>query len=210
MITRIKAKLVEIQERSIIVEAGDVLFYEIFIPKTIITQLPKERNAYITLEIYHYYATDKTKSIPVLIGFLEKLEREFFEKLISVSGIGPRAALKAFDKPIPLIAKAIEEGDITFLTKLAGIGKQKAKQIIAYLQGKVGKFALIKEPDAIIKEGNELQTEIIDQAKEVLKRLQYSAKEINNMIEQTLKLNPKIEDAETLLNEIYRQKQHLH
>ncbi|MDD4294976.1 MAG: OB-fold domain-containing protein, partial [Candidatus Omnitrophica bacterium] len=62
------------------------------------------------LMIYHYLSLDKSKGYSILIGFTEILQKEFFEKFISVSGIGPKAALKAFEQPVGKIADAIELG----------------------------------------------------------------------------------------------------
>ena len=138
-----------------------------------------------------------------MIGFIEELERDFFEKFISVSGVGPKAALRAFDKPISRIAQAIEEGDSVFLQGLAGIGKQRAKQIIAHLQGKVGRFALIKESQPTAKFQDK---EIVAEAKEILKRLQYKSGEADSMIKKALKHRPQFDSSEELLNEIYRQR----
>jgi Holliday junction DNA helicase RuvA len=146
---------------------------------------------------------DKHRGVPVMIGFTEELERDFFEKFISISGIGPKVALKALDKPIPRIAQAIEEGDINFLKTLEGIGLQKAKQIVATLQGKVGRFALIKSQKG---EVHPVKNEIITEAKEILKRLQYSAKEIEEMITKACEVKPNINNVEEFLNEIYRQR----
>ena len=136
-----------------------------------------------------------------MIGFMDELERDFFTTFISVSGIGPKAALRAFDKPVPSIARAIEEADTGFLMGLAGIGKQKARQIIAHLQGKVGRFALIKEEAASKPKQDK---EIVEEARKILKRLQYSAKEIDSMIKKVLDTSGDIDNVETLLNEIYR------
>jgi len=125
-----------------------------------------------------------------------------------VSGIGPKAALKAFEQPVGKIADAIELGDEPFLKSLAGIGKLKARQIIAQLQGKVGRFALIKSGE-LTADNDVVRThdeEFLDEAKKVLKRLQYGTKEAEDMIKKALKANADIKDLEELLNEIYRQK----
>src|SRR4029077_4236465 len=87
--------------------------------------------------------TDPSKSIPILIGFSNRIEKEFFERFITVSGVGPKAAVKALKPPIPDIAEAIDAGDLPFLKSLPGIGEQRAKEIIAKLQGKMGKFSLM-------------------------------------------------------------------
>jgi len=202
MIYQIRGKPVKQEEHRVIVDV-DGVFYEINIPRTVYDRLNNDCQETIELVIYYYFNIDKNRGVPVLVGFIEELERDFFEKFISVSGVGPKAALRAFDKPVPIIAKAIEEGDLAFLQTLAGIGKQRAKQIIAHLQGKVGRFALIKEA----KHKKEIsQKEFIAEAKEILKRLQYSSKEAENMIKKAREAKPQLDSTEELLNEIYRQR----
>ncbi len=200
MIGRIRGRLVKRLEDKIFIDVGGVC-YEIYVPKTVSIKLNGELNKEVDIVIYHYLHIDKNKALPVLIGFMDELERDFFISFISVSGIGPKAALRAFDRPIPLIAKAIEEADTGFLMGLAGIGKQKARQIVAHLQGKVGRFALIKEKPLEVKIEDK---EIIDEAKKILKRLQYSSREIETMIKKALSVSERIDSVEDLLNEIYR------
>ena len=103
----------------------------------------------------------------------------------------------------PVIAQAIEEGDMIFLKTLAGVGKQRARQIVAHLQGKVGRFALIKEG---AQKEEPRRGEIVEEAKEILRRLQYNSKEAENMIKKALEAKPGVDSVEELLNEIYRQK----
>ena len=201
MIYQIKGKLIKKSKEHVIVQLNNML-YRISIPETVSSNiLPGQEE--ISLVIYHYINIDKNRGIPVLIGFLDELERDFFEKFISVSGVGPKAALKAFNKPVAQMAQAIEEGDTNFLKTLAGIGLQKAKQIIAHLQGKVGRFALMKEAKIKYQTNN---TEILEETKKILKRLQYNEKEITSMIESALKDTPDVTSSEELLNKIYQQK----
>lgn len=204
MICKIKGCLSQKNQQSVVVEKEGIS-YQIDTPLTVLHRL-KEVGQTVELIIYHYFNLTKNKGIPVLIGFTDELEKEFFEKFISVSGVGPKAALRAFDKPIPLIAKAIEEADMSFLTDLAGVGKQRARQIIAHLQGKVGRFALIKEELKEEKEKDLAKKEIVQEAKQILKRLQYKPQEIDKMIQKAVAANPEIERVENLLNEIYKQK----
>ncbi len=202
MIYQIRGKLVKKEKHRVVVDV-DGVFYEINIPQTVFERLNQNKDEVVELITYHYFNIDKNKGIPVMVGFIEELEKDFFEKFISVSGVGPKAALRAFDKPVATIASAIEEGDLSFLQTLAGIGKQKAKQIVAHLQGKVGRFALIKE--GTHKE-EPVKAEIVGEAAEILKRLQYSAKEAESMIKKAMQARPQVDSAEELLNEIYRQR----
>jgi len=202
MIHKIRGKLAKKDEEKVILEVSGI-FYEISVPKTVSSRLRENIDEEVELVIFDYIAIDKNKGTPFLVGFFEELEKDFFEKFIGVSGVGPRAALRAFDKPVSRIAQAIEEADIDFLKTLAGIGKQRAKQIIAHLQGKVGRFALIKAKETSI---GPIKKEIIEEAKKVLKRLQYAKREIEDMLKVALRANPEPEKVEDLLNEIYRQR----
>ena len=201
MIYKIKGKLAKKEESKVIVDVGG-LFYEINVSKTVVRSLASSDQNVIELITYHYLNIDKNKAVPVLVGFIDELEKDFFEQFISVSGVGPKAALRAFDKPVSAIARAIEEGDLDFLISLAGIGKQRARQIIAHLQGKVGRFVLIKADEG---QQAPLKKEVVEEARKILKRLQYNAKEIDLMIKKALKGKISIDNVEELLNEIYRQ-----
>jgi len=203
MIRKIKGKLVEKKESYVCVDVGGIC-YQINIPKAVCNKLDKNLNEEVELIIYQYFQIEKNRSLPILIGFTEELERDFFEKFITVSGIGPQTALKAFARPVSIIARAIEEGDVDFLNSLEGIGKQKAKQIIAFLQGKVGRFALIKDRERKI-EGVSMK-EINEEVKKILKRLGYSSGEADLMIKKAWEKNPKITSSEELLNQIYYQR----
>ena len=78
---------------------------------------------------------------PRLIGFLRPVDKRFFEKFITVKGIGPRKALKALIYPSGEVAQAIESKDTRFLVGLPQIGKRMAEQVVAELAGKVTEFA---------------------------------------------------------------------
>ena len=107
--------------------------------------------------------------------------------------------------PFSEIADAIDKGDIAVLKSLPGIGEQRAREIIAKLQGKVGKYGLIQDRAA----GGEtlIEEDIKKEALEVLAQLQYSKFEAKAMIEEALIRNIKAVSCEELLNEIYKQKQ---
>ena len=157
----------------------------------------------VSLVTFHYHQVEPSKSIPVLIGFLNQVEKDFFEIFITVSGIGPRAALKALNKPISLIAQAIDQGDLVFLKSLPGIGQQRAKEIVAKLQNKVGKFGLIQDRR---EKATECAKDISDEAMEVLLQLEYKRNEAEVMIKKVLESNPGIKSTEDLLNYVYKQR----
>ncbi|MBU0759268.1 MAG: Holliday junction DNA helicase RuvA [Candidatus Omnitrophica bacterium] len=206
MICRISGKLIDRREDSIILDVNGIC-YEVLIPGAVIKCLDGHvgEDGVISLITYHYLQVEPSRGFPFLIGFLNEIEKEFFEKFITVSGIGPKAAVRALKMPISVIARAIDTGDISFLKSLPGIGAQRAKEIVAKLQGKIGKFGLIQDgtDSEPAQRGKE---DIQEQAMDVLLQLQYKKFEASNMIEAALRRNPDIKTAEDLLNEVYKQK----
>ena len=206
MISHIKGKVKSKKSGKITVEITGGVSYEVFVPEAVMGNIEKENSGMqdIALITYHYLQTDHSKSIPVLIGFLNEIEKEFFEKFITVSGVGPKAACRALAIPISEIAEAIDRSDLGLLKTLPGIGEQRAREIIAKLQGKVGKFALIQ--DRAVKGSSGIAGDAREEAISVLLQLQYKSKEATDMVEKALKRNPAFETSEDLLNEVYKAK----
>lgn len=205
MIARICGRITEKGTNYLLVEVGGVS-YQVFLPQTVMQRLEEcpVGDGTVSLITYHYHQVEPSRSTPVLIGFLNDVEKEFFEVFITVSGIGPRAALRALNKPISAIARAIDEADIEFLKSLPGIGQQRAKEIVAKLQNKVGKFGLLQDGSVSRqqKEGAGLSEEVLA----VLLQLEYKKAEAVAMIKKALERRPDIETTEELLNEVYKQK----
>ncbi len=205
MISRICGRVSEKGSNYIILDTGSIS-YEVLMPSTVIERLDDNiaQDGSVSLVTFHYLHVEPSKSIPILIGFLSEVERDFFEVFITVSGIGPRAALKALNKPISLIARAIDEADTAFLRSLPGIGNQRAKEIVAKLQNKVGRFGLIQ--DAGLKPAQAGSKDIAEEATAVLMQLQYKKQEALLMIKKALEDCPGACSTEELLNTVYRQR----
>jgi Holliday junction DNA helicase RuvA len=205
MISRISGKVIEKGTNFLLVDVGSIC-YEVFIPTTVMQRVNENisGDGNISLVTFHYLQVEPAKNIPVLIGFLNDVEKDFFEIFITVSGIGPRAALKALNKPISQIAQAIDEGDLVFLKSLPGIGEQRAREIVAKLQNKVGRFGLIR--DDKIKPESSKQKDIAQEVLDVLMQLGYKKPEATGMIKTALEISPSVESSEELLNVVYKQK----
>lgn len=203
MICRIVGKLIQKKENSLLLEVNG-FGYEVFIPHGVMKCLNPDETVY-ELVTFHYHQADQNKSIPILIGFMNEIEKEFFERFITVSGIGPKAAVKAISESIPDIARAIDSGDIAYLKSLPGIGTQRAREIVAKLQGKVGKFGLIK---GVVRQekATSLKSDIEQEAVAVLLQLQYKKPEAEKMIKDAITRNPDVINSEELLNEVYKQR----
>ncbi|VAW19839.1 hypothetical protein MNBD_BACTEROID05-190 [hydrothermal vent metagenome] len=207
MIVRISGKFVEKKEQAVIINVGGIS-YEIMTAQTVMDRIDEtqDEQGNVNLVIYQYLQINQASALPTLIGFISEVERDFFLQFIKVSGIGPRAAVKALNQPISQITRAIDEGDIKYLKTLSGIGLQRAKEIVAKLQGKVARFGLIQDKDfvrpAVKQEVSNWQQEVLS----VLLQLQYKKNEAIDMMDKALLRDQNIKSAEELLNAIYKQK----
>jgi Holliday junction DNA helicase RuvA len=204
MICRVTGKIVDRKDDAIVLDVNGIC-YEVLIPGAVMQSFENSvrPDGSISLITYHYLQVEPSKGFQVLIGFLNEIEKEFFEKFITVSGIGPKAAVRALKMPISMIAKAIDMSDVPFLKSLPGIGEQRAREIIAKLQGKVGKFGLLQDTRTGIESS---VCGIEEEAMGVLLQLEYKKFEAKNMLDEAMKRNPGIKTAEDLLNEVYKQK----
>ncbi|MBV8489262.1 MAG: hypothetical protein JO199_01940 [Candidatus Eremiobacteraeota bacterium] len=202
MFSRIAGALVERIGDAAIVETGG-LGYEILLPPCIAEKLPTTPGERVTLEIYSVLNVDGNSGRFTYYGFTNAIERDFFEALLTVASIGPRSAARAFSAPMSSIAGAIDRGDYTFLKGLPGIGQQKARDIVAKLQGKVAKFLLIQDAPPV---ASAPIPDFADEVLAVLLQLEYKRAEAEAMIRATLEADPAIDDAEKLLAQMYRLK----
>lgn len=202
MFSRISGALVERHHDSVILDVGG-LGYEIVLPPCVHEKVGVCAGERVTLEVYSVLNIDGNSGRFTYYGFTNGIEREFFESLLSVASIGPRSAARAFSQPMSAIASAIDRGDHTYLKTLPGIGQQKARDIVAKLQGKVAKFLLIQDAPAPTSPS---MPDFADEALAVLLQLEYKRTEAEAMIRETLEAAPQIKDAESLLAEIYRRK----
>ena len=112
-----------------------------------------------------------------LYGFISSEERELFQRLISVSGIGPKSAMSILaNDDTEGFVNAVESGNVTYLTKFPGVGKKTAQQIILDLKGK---FEVL--PEEATKAVVSTNQATLEEAKEALLGLGYSAKEITKI-----------------------------
>ncbi len=212
MIATLAGRLRRKLEDRVILECGG-LGYEVFLPPIAVRQIehvtagPGEKGSELELVVYYHATRDQPR--PVLIGFTSDLDKEFFEKLITVKDIGPMVAARALALPVAELAQAIARQDEKFLRGLPGIGPQKAKNIVAQLQSKVAKFALVRAgvpaepidvaPAPVDADGlRELVWEIM------VKQLGHRPSEASQLITDALRRRPSIMSPEELFDEIYR------
>lgn len=184
MIGSIKGKIIFKTDKFLIVETGGV-GYKISVSPNALSKSFK-----INEEIFLWTYTHVREDALDLFGFLERKELEFFEMLISVSGIGPKSALVILSvASIEILKKAINADDISYLTKISGIGRKTAEKIVIELRDKIGKEktegSLQYELDALeaLKSLGYTQSE----AREALKKVSVDS-DTNAKIREALKI----------------------
>lgn len=205
MIARLSGTLVDVKEDRVLVECNG-LGYEVLIPAASHGTLLGMRDQPVTLYTLQYLegGMNAPNPVPRLAGFLSEVEREFAQRFITVKGLGMKAVLKALTVPVDVIARAVERKDVKTLSSLPGIGKRSSEQIIAELNGKVGKYALLRT-DAQAATPAPAQEELADEVHEVLvTQLGYTDAEAEQMCARVLG-NGAFETAEQALQEIFRQ-----
>ncbi len=156
-----------------------------------------------TLKLHISFHQTERSPKPILIGFLSLLEKEFFEHLITVEDIGPVAACRALSIDVARIARAIEAKDAKLLCTLDGIGPRKADKIIASLNGRVGKFALMPEAEGVPApaEEEDFRAEVIEV---LVAQLGHTRSEAQRMVQAAVARRPDVSSAEELFEEVYR------
>jgi Holliday junction DNA helicase RuvA len=200
MIGYIEGKILKKEEDRILVLTNQI-GYEVLLPAIVMESL-QDNQIGDDISLYIFYQQTERQPKPILIGFNLEIEKEFFQYFISVEDIGPLKAAKALTIPVRDIATAIEAAEINTLTKLKGIGRRTAQKIIATLEGKMGKFALIRPEDRIA------EAPVEDFSKQVLdvmiNQLGHRMADARQMIDKALKRNSAIKTAEELFEEVYR------
>jgi len=200
MIGYLEGKLLKKEGDRILLLANQV-GYEVLLP-AVVMETFRAKKVGDDVSLYIYYQQTERQPKPVLIGFNLEVEKEFFQYFISVEDIGPLKAVKALNVPVRDIARAIESKDIHKLKQLKGIGDRTARKIIATLEGRMNKFALIRELEKV------KAPVIEDFSKQVLDvlilQLGHKRTDAKKMIDQAMKRNRAIATPEELFEEVYR------
>lgn len=136
MIAHLRGRLLAKTPQSVVVETGGV-GYEVAISIPTFTALPAEGNE-VSLLIHTHVREDAL----ALFGFTSATEKRLFEKLLGISGIGPKLAVTVLSglPPERLIA-AIHGQDHATLTRIPGVGKKTAERIVLELKDKLQQLA---------------------------------------------------------------------
>lgn len=172
MISYIKGKIIDISDRSLVVENNNI-GYKIFVTDDTLHVAKKDSEmAFWTYLAVRENALD-------IFGFLNKKEEVFFELLIGISGIGPRTALGVLSAvSSDALSSAIRSGSTAHLVKVSGIGRKTAEKIVLELKDKLGAISGQDYAD-------EMSSDI--DAIEALKALGYDASEAREALKKISK-----------------------
>ncbi|MGD0022651.1 MAG: Holliday junction branch migration protein RuvA [Smithellaceae bacterium] len=144
MIALISGKIVYKGISHVVIDAHGV-GYRIFIPLTTFYELP-EAGQIITLHVHTHVKQDAIN----LFGFYTVQERDLFQLMLSVSGIGPKMSLNILSGiSVQEMLRAISSGDVRKLISIPGLGKKLAERLILELKEKVLKKMKVEEVPAI-------------------------------------------------------------
>ena len=194
MIASIKGRLEGVTSESVIIDVNG-LGVEAIVPATVINRLPKiDEN--VRLYTYLHVREDAMQ----LYGFLEKEDLDFFKLLITVNGIGPKAAIAILSSmPTDILTFAIISEDTKTIEKAQGIGSKTAKKLVLELKDKVGIIKIPKNTNSENYDNNVLtigiNSEIKDEAVQVLTALGYSQTEAVKAI-STVEISEKMTSEE--------------
>ena len=133
MIAFLRGRLLEKRPNQVILDVNGV-GYDVHIPVSTFYQLPA-RGSDAKLFIYTHVREDTL----ALYGFLTEKEKGLFEKLISVSGIGPRLAVTLLSGlDADELTSAIRRGDVQRLVRIPGVGRKTGERLVLELREKVG------------------------------------------------------------------------
>jgi Holliday junction DNA helicase RuvA len=206
MITRISGVLdrVDATGNCIELSIGPVV-HEVLVTELVRRGLQQRLGQPMTLHTLEFLEGNPTRGnlVPRLIGFLSEVEREFFELICEVDGVGVRKALRAIVRPVGEIATAIDEQDAKALATLPGIGAATAERMIAKLRRRMPKFALLVAREAPGEAAG--AGDVLSETFEVLRSLGHSDADARRLVDALRAEKKKPKDVQEALEAIYRQ-----
>ncbi|MEX1013130.1 MAG: Holliday junction branch migration protein RuvA [Waddliaceae bacterium] len=137
MFEYLKGTLVSKSDEKVIIDVGGI-GYLIYVPKSLYDQLKGVSN-----EVLLYTSFVVREDSHTLYGFFTSNERDFFEKMTTISGVGPKLALAILGNiPLNTLFQVVHGGDVNALTQIPGVGKKKAERLLIELRDKVGSSSI--------------------------------------------------------------------
>lgn len=199
MIGFLRGRIADKQPNKLIVDVQGV-GYEVHVPLSTFYDAGEE-GADITLRIYTHVREDALQ----LYGFLTELERQLFERLIGISGIGPKLAIAVLSGMDPRdLLVAVQRGDVARLTSIPGVGKKTSERIVLELKDRLAQLPGTVAVEAVSANGvDRVRSDLLS----ALQNLGYHRPQAEKAIDATLQTmsDPTFEQAlKAALRELMR------
>ncbi len=199
MIAFLRGRVLDKQPNRIILDVQGV-GYELHVPLSTYYDIGEEGSE-VSVRVYTHVREDALQ----LFGFLTELERQLFERLISINGIGPKLAIAVLSglDPRELVA-AVQRGDVARLVSIPGVGKKTAERIVLELRDRLQQLAVPVMASTPASTGaDRLRIDLVS----ALQNLGYHRPQAEKAVESTLASSPDatFEDAlRQVLRELMR------
>jgi Holliday junction DNA helicase RuvA len=188
MIGYLTGTLIHKGDKYVLIDVSGV-GYKVFVSTETINSVVEDR----TVSMWTHLVV--REDVLDLYGFLSEQELDFFKLLIGVSGIGPKGALGIMNiASVQTLASAISAGDLSYLTKVSGVGKKSAEKIVLELRDKVGLIFGVGEYSQFDREDMDVIEALKSlgyrerESREALKQLPLTLKGTSQKISEALKL----------------------
>jgi Holliday junction DNA helicase RuvA len=157
VIAYLRGRILEKHPNRLVVDVNGV-GYDVFVPLSTFYGLG-DAGSEIVLRVHTHVREDAL----ALYGFATALEQDLFERLISISGIGPKLALAVLSGIEPLeLMRAIERGDVARLTNIPGVGKKTSERIVLELKDRLPRVqAAAAAADATVAEPSTVRDDVL-------------------------------------------------
>jgi Holliday junction DNA helicase RuvA len=177
VIAHLSGMLVEKHLQRLIVDVGGV-GYDVLVPLSTMYAIG-DPGARVALRIHTHVREDALQ----LFGFATTLEQQLFEKLISVSGIGPKLGLSVLSgiEPEELV-RAIRTGDVARLTRIPGVGKKTAERLVVELKDRLPQTDTVSPDAPAAVPGDDVRDDLLS----ALVNLGYPRASVEKTVEKVL------------------------
>jgi Holliday junction DNA helicase RuvA len=181
MIALLRGRIIDRQPNRLVVDVHGV-GYEVLVPLSTFYEVGDE-GADVTLHIHTHVREDAL----LLYGFLTVLEQQVFERLIGISGIGPKLAVAVLSGIDPRdLVTAVQRGDVARLVAIPGIGKKTAERIVLELKDRLAAFSAMPAAAAPASAADRLRDDLVS----ALVNLGYHRPQAEKSVETALKSDP--------------------
>jgi holliday junction DNA helicase RuvA len=183
VIAFLRGRVIDKQPNRLIVDVHGV-GYEVLVPLSTFYEVGDD-GADVTLHIHTHVREDALQ----LYGFLTILEQQVFERLIAISGIGPKLAVAVLSGIDPHdLVTAVQRADVARLTAIPGIGKKTAERIVLELKDRLAAFTTVPAAVAPASAADRLRDDVVS----ALVNLGYHRPQAEKSVESALKADPDI------------------